>query len=88
MNRATLRRISNDTYDTNTRNGFNIVQEDWIAGQINAMRYCCEAVTKELSKQYIHKAYIQEKIDTILSNIEATEFRVDLILRPPHPLQD
>lgn len=38
-NRATLKRISNDTYDTRTRKGYNIVQEDWIAGQIDSIRY-------------------------------------------------
>ena len=84
-NRATLKRISNDTYDTRTRKGYNIVQEDWIAGQIDSIRYACQAVTKELSKNWMDKGYIQEKIDSIIDNIEATEFRLDLILRPPIP---
>lgn len=83
-----LRRISNDTYDTSNRTGFNIVQEDWVAGSVTAIREYVEAIRKEVGKQHVHTPYIEEKLRKIGNECEMIEFRVDLILRPPKHIID
>lgn len=76
-----------DVYDTDTKDGYQAVQEDWIAGSVEAIREYVTAIRKEVSKGYVHTPYIEEKLRKISNETEMIEFRVDLILRPAHPLK-
>lgn len=79
----TLRRITSDKYDTDTKDGYQLVQEDWIAGSIEAIKEYCQAINKEMSKTYKDAGYVGEKVYKIGNELKMIEFRVEALLNPP-----
>ena len=82
-----LRRISNDTYDTDTLDGFRLVQEDWIAGSFDAIDRNIQAIEKEFNKTYRDYGYVSEKLGKMKTDMEIIEYRLQLYFNPPKYLK-
>lgn len=78
--RKQIRRINTDVYDTDTKDGYQLVQEDWIAGSIKMIREYCQSIDKECNKQYKDTGYIMEKTRKILKDVTVIEERILNIL--------
>lgn len=85
--RGYVRRIGNDVYDTNTKDGYNLVQEDWIAGSLEAILEYSKAIDLEMTKKYKDAGYINEKTRKIRNEIRMISYRVNLLVNPLHTLE-
>ena len=72
---SNVRRIGKDTYDTDTKDGYLLVQEDWIAGAIEDICQRAYAIGKNVSQRGTDLSYISEKIEQIKYDISIIEER-------------